>query len=58
MTDLQIIESLCSVIEQQASLIRDLVTELKQARVLTDETAEQLHRLEMTYDEAIGDSRY
>ena len=56
MTDLQTIECLCSVIEQQAALIRELVTELKQAKAFSDEDAEKLYMLEEAYKSAVGDS--
>ena len=56
MTDLQIIESLCTVIEQQAAMIRELVTQIKEIDAITDETADKLSMLETAVDEAIGDS--
>ena len=56
MTDLQIIESLCNVISQQAALIRELVTQLRQVDAIREETADQLYKLDMQYDTAIGDS--
>lgn len=57
MTDLQIIESLCNVISQQAELIKELVTQLKQIDAISDETSVQVNELNMQYDAAIGDSK-
>ena len=56
MTDLQIIESLCSVIEQQAALIRELVTQLRQIDAVTSNVSDEVCRINAAYDEAIGDS--
>ena len=57
MTDLQIYESLCTVIEQQAALIRELITRVKEADAISGEAADRLQMLDKIYDEAIGDSK-
>lgn len=57
MTDLQIFDSLCNVISQQAALIRELITQLKQMDAISDDVADQMYELDMQYDAAIGDSK-
>ncbi len=57
MTDLQIIDSLCTVIAQQSALIRELVFELRQLDAVSDEVAEKLYALDTTYDAAVGESK-
>ena len=56
MTDLQIIESLCDVIEQQAALVRELVTQLEQFKAVEGAESERAEALRGRYREAIGDT--
>lgn len=52
MTDLQIMEMLCSVIEQQSALIRKMIVALKQADALTDEMRVEQLRIMADYEQA------
>lgn len=51
MTDLQLFESLCAIIGQQAEIIRDLTFELRQLDAVSDEVEERLYMLETACDE-------
>ena len=56
MTDLQLFESLCDIIARQAALIRELVTQIREADALTEETEDKLFELQADYEAITGDS--
>lgn len=56
MTDLQLFESLCDIISRQTVLIRELVTQIREADALTEETEDKLFELQVEYEAITGDS--
>lgn len=54
MSNLQIIEMLCALIEKQAGIIRYLVMELEQARCLSDAERQMMDGAEHEYSDILG----
>lgn len=54
MTNLQIIESLCYLVERQAALIRSLATALEEERTLTEAERIAVDTLQSEYTAIIG----
>lgn len=54
MSNLQIIEMLCALVERQASIIRHLVMELEQARCLSDAERQMVNGAEHEYSAVLG----
>lgn len=55
MTNLQMIETLCSLVEQQSEIIRHLSTELAHARNLTFTEVQMVTDSRKRYSEILGD---
>lgn len=58
MSELQIIEMLCSLAEQQAGVIHHLVMELEQARALSDADRELVNNAQQEYADILGTNEF
>ena len=58
MSNLQMIEMLCSLVEQQSQVIRCLATELEQQRTLTDAERTMVEETRCRYSEILGSDEY
>lgn len=58
MSNLQMIEMLCNLVEQQATVIRHLVMELEQARCLTNAEMEMVEGTRARYSEILGANEF
>lgn len=54
MTNLQLIEALCGLVERQAGLIRSLATTLEQAQCLSEAEREAITEVETEYSSILG----
>lgn len=58
MSELQIIEMLCTLAEQQAGIIHHLVMELEQARTLSDAERELVKNAQQEYADILGTDKF
>ena len=54
MSNLQLIEALCRLVEQQSGIIRDLATALEQERSLSNAEREAVRAASERYTEILG----
>lgn len=54
MSNLQIIEGLCQVVEAQAGIIRQAATRLREVEALDEALAEQIEKSERDYTHILG----
>ncbi len=54
MTNLQLIEALCGLVEMQAAIIRELATSMEQARCLSDAERAEIEAARKRYTEILG----
>lgn len=54
MTNLQLIEALCTLVEYQAGLIRSLAATMEEERCITQEQRKALEKSEAEYSRILG----
>ena len=54
MTNLQLIEALCGLVEMQSVIIRELATTMEQARCLSDAERAEIEAVRKRYTDILG----
>ena len=55
MSNLQLIEALCDLVERQSQIIRDLSSALEQMRCLSESEQAEISAAQKRYSEILGD---